>query len=331
MLNLEIGKLKTELLEKYIFNKLSSNREEVIIKSGTGLDCAVMDFGGDLIVASADPITGASKNIGSLAINVSVNDVSCQCADPVGVLMTVLIPPSARLEDLKEIIEDANNTAKKLNVDIIGGHTEITDVVNKILISTTVLGRVNKKNMPDIKSIKAGDVIAVSKYVGIEGTSIISNEKDEVKEILSRKELEFAKSLSKDISVLKESRLASKYGVKHMHDITEGGLYGALWETGVAIGQGLRIYYDDIPILDETNKIAEFYGIDPMKLISSGSMLMIFDKDKFKDFKNEAEKNGIKISEIGEVTEEKSTQVIANDQILILSEPGSDELYKVID
>lgn len=331
MLNLEIGKLKTELLEKYIFNKLSSNREEVIVRSGTGLDCAVMDFAGDLIVASTDPITGASKNIGSLAINVSVNDVSCQCADPVGLLMTVLIPPSASLEDLKEIIEDANNTAKKLNVDIIGGHTEITDVVNKILISTTVLGRVNKKNMPDIKSIKAGDVIAVSKYVGIEGTSIISNEKDEVKEILSQKELEFAKSLSKDISVLKESRLASKYGVKHMHDITEGGLYGALWETGVAIGQGLRAYYDDIPLLDETNKIAKYYGIDPMRLISSGSMLMIFDKDKFKDFKNEAEKNGIKISEIGEVTEEKSTQVIANDQILILSEPGSDELYKVID
>lgn len=330
MLNLEIGKLKTELLEKYIFNKLSSNREEVIVKSGTGLDCAVMDFAGDLIVASTDPITGASKNIGSLAINVSVNDVSCQCADPVGLLMTVLIPPSASLEDLKEIIEDANNTAKKLNVDIIGGHTEITDAVNKILISTTVLGRVNKKNMPDIKSIKAGDVIAVSKYVGIEGTSIISNEKDEVKEILSQKELEFAKSLSQDISVLKESRLASKYGVKHMHDITEGGLYGALWETGVAIGQGLRAYYDDIPLLDETNKIAEFYEIDPMRLISSGSMLMIFEKDKYKDFKNEAEKNGIKISEIGEVTEEKSTQVIANDQILILSEPGSDELYKVI-
>ena len=331
MLNLEIGKLKTELLEKYIFNKLSSNREEVIVKSGTGLDCAVMDFAGDLIVASTDPITGASKNIGSLAINVSVNDVSCQCADPVGLLMTVLIPPSASLEDLKEIIEDANNTAKKLNVDIIGGHTEITDAVNKILISTTVLGRVHKKNMPDIKSIKAGDLIAVSKYVGIEGTSIICNEKDEVKEILSQKELEFAKSLSQDISVLKESRLASKYGVKHMHDITEGGLYGALWETGVALGQGLRAYYDDIPLLDETNKIAEFYGIDPMRLISSGSMLMIFDKDKYKDFKNEAEKNGIKISEIGEVTEEKSTQVIANDQILILSEPGSDELYKVID
>lgn len=330
MLILKIGKLKTELLEKYIFNNLSSNREEVIIKSGTGLDNAVMDFGGDLIVASTDPITGASKNIGSLAINVSVNDVSCQGADPVGVLMTVLIPPSASLEDLKEIVEDANKTAKKLNVDIIGGHTEITDAVNKILISTTVLGRVNRKVMPDPKSIKAGDVVAVSKYLGIEGTSIIAHDKDDVSEILSEEELKFAKSLADDISVLREARLATKYGVKHMHDITEGGLYGALWETGVALGHGLRAYYEEIPLLDETKKIAEFYGIDPMRLISSGSMLMIFDKDKFIDFKDEADKRGIKITKIGEVIDDKITEVIVGDEVISLSEPGSDELYKVV-
>ncbi|CAG7592772.1 Carbamoyl dehydratase HypE [Peptoniphilus tyrrelliae] len=327
---MKIGKLKTELLEKYIFNSLSSNRDEVVIRGGVGLDNAVMDFGGDLIVASTDPITGATKNIGSLAINVSVNDVSCQCADPVGVLMTVLIPPSATIEELKEIIEDANATAKKLNVDIIGGHTEVTEAVNKILISTTVLGRVNRDVMPDIKKVKAGDVVAVSKNVAIEGTSIIANERDDIEEVLNEEEIKFAKALSENISVLKESKLASKYGVKYMHDITEGGLYGALWETGVAVGHGLRVYYENIPLLDVTNKISKFYEIDPMKLISSGSMLMIFDKDKFKDFKEETEKFGIKVTDIGEVIEGKDTEVIAYDQILILSEPSSDELYRVL-
>ena len=327
---MKIGKLKTELLEKYIFNSLSSNRDEVVIRGGVGLDNAVMDFGGDLIVASTDPITGATKNIGSLAINVSVNDVSCQCADPVGVLMTVLIPPSATIEELKEIIEDANATAKKLNVDIIGGHTEVTEAVNKILISTTVLGRVNRDVMPDIKKVKAGDVVAVSKNVAIEGTSIIANERDDIEEVLNEEDIKFAKALSENISVLKESKLASKYGVKYMHDITEGGLYGALWETGVAVGHGLRAYYENIPLLDVTNKISKFYEIDPMKLISSGSMLMIFDKDKFKDFKEETEKFGIKVTDIGEVIEGKDTEVIAYDQILILSEPSSDELYRVL-
>ena len=205
---MEIGKLKTDLLEKYIFDKLVSNREEVIMGGGTGLDNAVMDFGGDLIVASTDPITGASKNLGALAINISVNDVSCQCADPVGVLMTLLIPPSADLDDLKEIVDDATRTARELNVDIVGGHTEVTDAVNKIVISTTVIGRVNKNRRPDLKKVKAGDVLAVSKYLGIEGTSIIAHEKKEVKEILSKEEYEFAKALSKEISVLKESILS---------------------------------------------------------------------------------------------------------------------------
>lgn len=327
---MKIGKLKTDLLEKYIFNNLNSNRDEVRVRSGIGLDCAVLDFGGDLIVTSTDPITGASKNIGSLAINVSVNDVSCQCADPVGVLMTVLIPPSATIDELKEIIEDANATAKKLNVDIIGGHTEVTEAVNKILISTTVLGRVNREVMPDIKKVKAGDVVAVSKNVAIEGTSIIANERDDIEEVLNDEEIKFAKSLSENISVLKESKLALKHGVKHMHDITEGGLYGALWETGAAISYGIRANYNDVPILDITKKIAEFYSIDPMKLISSGSMLMIFDKDEFEDFKSDAEKNGIKVTKIGEVTKEEVIEVFKNDDVIRLSDPDSDELYKVI-
>lgn len=327
---MKIGKLKTDLLEKYIFNNLNSNRDEVRVRSGIGLDCAVLDFGGDLIVTSTDPITGASKNIGSLAINVSVNDVSCQCADPVGVLMTVLIPPSATIDELKEIIEDANATAKKLNVDIIGGHTEVTEAVNKILISTTVLGRVNREVMPDIKKVKAGDVVAVSKNVAIEGTSIIANERDDIEEVLNDEEIKFARSLSENISVLKESKIALKHGVKHMHDITEGGLYGALWETGAAISYGIRANYNDVPILDITKKIAEFYSIDPMKLISSGSMLMIFDKDEFEDFKSDAEKNGIKVTKIGEVTKEKFIEVFKNDDVIRLSDPDSDELYKVI-
>ena len=77
-------------------------------------------------------------------------------------------------------------------------------------------------------------------------------------------------------------------------------------------------------------KIAEFYGIDPMRLISSGSMLMIFDKDKFIDFKDEADKRGIKITKIGEVIDDKITEVIVGDEVISLSEPGSDELYKVV-
>lgn len=327
---MEIGKLKTEVLEKYIFDNLKFNRKEVLVSGGTGLDNAVMDFGSDLIVASTDPITGASKNLGSLAINISVNDVSCQCAEPVGVLMTLLIPPTASIEDLKTIVEDASRTAKELNVDIVGGHTEVTDAVNKILLSTTVLGRVKKDKRPDINSIKSGDIVAISKYIGIEGTSIIAHEKDELTKVLTKEELDIAKSLSKKISVLKESRLASKYSVKHMHDITEGGLLGAVWETSRAIKHGIKIYEDLIPILDVTKKITNFYEIDPRRLISSGSMLMIFEKEDFLKFQKEAEEKSIKVTKIGEVNSKNNDAILSADTEIILSDPGSDELYKVL-
>ena len=289
-----------------------------------------MDFGGDLIVASTDPITGATKNLGSLAINISVNDVSCQCADPVGILMTLLIPPSASLDDLKEIVDDATRTAGELNVDIVGGHTEVTDAVNKIVISTTVIGRVNKKRRPDLKTVMAGDVLAVSKHLGIEGTSIIAHEKDEVKSFLSEEEYELAISLSRDLSVLKESKLAGKYGVKHMHDITEGGLFGAVWETSKALGHGIKIFADAIPLLDVTKKICDFYKINPMKLISSGSMLMVFDGEKFNDFKEEAEASGIKVTKVGVVNNEDQAVVKYEDREIILQDPDPDELYKVV-
>jgi len=327
---MEIGKIKSKDLEKYIFDNLSSNRKEVVVKSGTGLDNAVLDFGGDLIVASTDPITGASKNIGSIAINVSVNDVSCQCADPVGVLLTILLPPETNIEKLDEIIKDANETCKKLKVDIVGGHTEVTDVVNKILLSTTVIGRVDPLKIPKIEDINTGDVVAVSKYIGLEGTSIIASDVEEFRNKLSKKEREVALSLHEEISVLKESKIASKYNVKHMHDITEGGLYGALWETSIAINHGICADFNEFPILDLTKKIEDFYKIDCCKLISSGSMLMIFSKEDFEKFKEEAENENIKITKIGEVTSENIAKVIKDEKELELREPEPDELYKVV-
>ncbi|MBU5670059.1 hydrogenase maturation protein [Peptoniphilus sp. MSJ-1] len=327
---MEIGKIKSKDLEKYVFDNITSNRDEVLINGGTGIDNAVLDFGGDLIVTSTDPITGASKNIGSIAINVSVNDVACQCADPVGVLLTILLPPSTTIDELDEIIRDANETCNRLSIDIVGGHTEVTDAVTKILLSTTVIGRVKEENRPKIEEIKPGDVVAVSKYIGLEGTSIIASDVEEFRNHLNEEERKIALELHEEISVLKESKIASKYNVRHMHDITEGGIYGALWETSIAINHGIKSNYKDFPILNLTKKIEDFYNIDCCKLISSGSMLMVFDKDDFERFKEEMERENIKVTRVGEVIEDKKAIVFKGGEEIILEEPGSDELYSVI-
>lgn len=325
---MEIGKVSNNDLEKYVFKNINSHRKEVLTKSSIGIDTAVLDFDGDLIVTSVDPITGANKNLGYLAINISVNDVSCQGADPVGVLISILLPAESKLEDLNKIMEDADRACRQNNLEIIGGHTEVTDAVNKIVLTTTVIARVNKNKMPNISSIKVGDVIAVSKDIGLEGTSIILEEKGN--EFLSEDELRKESIDIKDLSVLREAKIAVDFNVKYMHDVTEGGIYGALWECSEAIGKGIEVDNIKIPVKDVTKKIGSHYNINIYGLISSGSMLMVFNEEDFKAYKKACLEKNIKITQIGEVTEDNKKILIDNGKKIEIPEPASDELYKII-
>ena len=325
---MEIGKVSNNDLEKYVFKNINSHRKEVLTKSSIGIDTAVLDFDGDLIVTSVDPITGANKNLGYLAINISVNDVSCQGADPVGVLISILLPAESKLEDLNKIMEDADRACRQNNLEIIGGHTEVTDAVNKIVLTTTVIARVNKNKMPDISSIKVGDVIAVSKDIGLEGTSIILEEKGN--EFLSEDELRKESIDIKDLSVLREAKIAVDFNVKYMHDVTEGGIYGALWECSEAIGKGIEVDNIKIPVKDVTKKIGSHYNINIYGLISSGSLLMVFNEEDFKAYKKVCLEKNIKITQIGKVTEEDKKILIDNGKKIEIPEPASDELYKII-
>ena len=325
---MEIGKVSNNDLEKYVFKNINSHRKEVLTKSSIGIDTAVLDFDGDLIVTSVDPITGANKNLGYLAINISVNDVSCQGADPVGVLISILLPAESKLEDLNKIMEDADRACRQNNLEIIGGHTEVTDAVNKIVLTTTVIARVNKNKMPNISSIKVGDVIAVSKDIGLEGTSIILEEKGN--EFLSEDELRKESIDIKDLSVLREAKIAVDFNVKYMHDVTEGGIYGALWECSEAIGKGIEVDNIKIPVKDVTKKIGSHYNINIYGLISSGSMLMVFNEEDFKAYKKACLEKNIKITQIGKVTEDNKKILIDNGKKIEIPEPASDELYKII-
>ena len=138
---MEIGKLPNDVLEKIVLSNIKNKRKEVLVRAAVGEDNAIIDFGKELCVMSTDPITGATKGIGKLAVHISCNDVATSGAEPLGVLMTILAPPSTTEEDLGKIMKDAGEVAEELNIEIIGGHTEITDAVNRVVISTTVIGK----------------------------------------------------------------------------------------------------------------------------------------------------------------------------------------------
>ncbi len=327
---MKIGKLPNELLEKIVIKNINNKREEVIVRSGIGEDTAILDLNEDLCVLSTDPITGATKDMGSLAIHISCNDIATSGGEPIVVLMSILAPEKTTEKEIENIMIEAGKAAKQLNVEIAGGHTEITDAVNRIVINTTAIGRLKREKLPRIENIKPGDKLLITKYAGIEGTAILANELEDVLlPELGEEKLQVAKSMKNMLSVVEEGIISGKVGVKYMHDITEGGVLGAVWEAAKASGLGVKIYRDAIPFREVTVEIGNILNIDIYRLISSGSMIIITDDNNSDEIIEKLRLEDIKCTVIGEVTKE-DILMMEDGKIKEIIPPASDELYKAL-
>jgi hydrogenase expression/formation protein HypE len=324
---MKVGKLNWDDLKQIIDGNKSVVRSDVRIRSGIGEDCSVIDFGEYECVVSTDPITGADKNIGKLAVNINCNDIASCGVEPVGILVTILVPKTATLQDIKNIMAEIDEETKKYNVEILGGHTEVTEAVNRIVVSCTAIGKGKKGSAVATSGAKIGDDIVVTKLLCMEGTSIIVNDHlYKVSNVLTLKEIEIAKDYVNSISVINEGCIAGEVGVNAMHDITEGGVLGALWEVAEASDLGFRVYNDKMPISDITYKICDTLHIDPLKFISSGSMLITVTDGK--ELVDKLNSKGIKATNIGKITESRGILVTDNIERDVLP-PTRDELFSI--
>lgn len=327
---MKIGKLKIGDLKELILKNIKNNRSEVLSCPEIGGDCAVVDVGDKLLYLSSDPITGATEGIGQLAININANDIATSGNEPLGVMLTILAPEGTSKESLERIIKEAQSQCDKLNMSILGGHTEITDAVNRIVISTTAIGLGEKKQFLEKEKPLPGDKLLITKGVGIEGTGIIAGEKSkELEEQLGKELVERGKSFLNLTSVVEEGKIGSSYS-KAMHDVTEGGLLGGVWEFCELFKLGARIYSENLKVSEVTKKICDFYKIDPLKLISSGTMLMIVAEKNIEQLQEALDKKNIESFIIGELTENLNKVLIIEGIEEEIPEPESDELYKVI-
>lgn len=326
---MKAGKLDTATLRQIVLNKITYHREEVMVRPTVGEDCAVVDFGEYACVLSTDPITGAASEVGRLAVHISCNDIASSGVEPLGLLLTIMAPEGTTIEEIGQVMEQASETAAALKVEIIGGHTEITSAVNRIVVSATAIGRQLKDKVVLSQGAKIGDLILMTKSAGLEGTAILAYDHEaRLRKALGEAIVEGAKKMVEQISVIPEGKAAGAVGVSSMHDVTEGGLLGALWELCEASMVGARIYREAIPIAPETEKICSFFQIDPLRLISSGCMLMTVDREKEGALLEKMREQGISIAVIGEVVENGRYMIEAGNQIEILP-PESDELFKV--
>lgn len=327
---MKVGKVPESVLKRSILKQIHTKREEVLIGADVGEDCAILAFEEEeAVVMSIDPITGTVQDIGRLAVQVTANDIASAGAEPVGIMISALFPESVTEEEIRHIMQQAEETCAGLHIQICGGHTEVTKAVNQPVLTVSGIGKVKKRNIIRTGSAKPGQDVVVSKWIGLEGTSILAKEKEA---LLLRKFPAYlvkeAKEFDRFLSVVPEAATAVKSGVRAMHDVTEGGIFGALWELAESSGVGLEIDLKKIPVKQETIEICNYLDVNPYELISSGAMLMTADNGH--DLVRALEKEEIPASVIGKVTDSNDRVVVNEEERRFLEPPGTDALYKAL-
>jgi hydrogenase expression/formation protein HypE len=279
MPSLPIGKLRADTLQA-IFDKHQSKDPRVVVGPRVGEDAAVIDMGDRYLVATSDPITFATAEVGWYALHVNANDIAVRGARPRWFLATLLLPAGSTTgASVDGLFAELHAACDELEVTLVGGHTEVTHGLDRPIIAGTMLGEVEKDRLVTTSGARVGDAVVMTKGVPLEGAAIIAREKEAelralgISPTVIRRARGFLKTPG--LSVRPEAEIACELTTVHaMHDPTEGGIATALVEMADAAGVGLRIDRDRIMVLPEGKALCAAFGLDPLGTIASGALLM---------------------------------------------------------
>ena len=330
---LRTGKIPHDTLRRCVFPYLGAMSDRVIRGAAVGEDAPIIDMGSKVLVAKANPITGADVNIGKLVVHVNANDIAARGAKPMWFMSTIFLSEGATESRLEVIMAEIDRACKELGIQVIGGHTECVAGLNKPIVSGFMMGEAPKNKYITTGGAKVGDKIILTKTVGLEGTSILATDLDQkLHRKIDPKTLQRARKMVDVVSVVPEALKAVEVGGVHsMHTPTEGGVLNGLFEMGSAAGVGLSVEENLIPIAPETVIIAETLEIDPLKLLSSGALLLAVDEAYAEKIIQALQKINIQASIIGEVKERKEGRVLTriDGSQKTIDPVRQDELFRI--
>lgn len=301
---LAAGKLPNDLLEAYL-QEFQLEDPTVLIPPGVGEDVAAVDAGGgEVLVLKSDPITFTSDALGRFAVLVNANDIATAGAVPRWFLATLLMPCGVTPSMVRQIFNELSLTCKQFGISLCGGHTEITDAVQRPVVIGMMVGTVRRKAMIQKSNMAEGDLVMLTKGIAVEGTAIIARDFGPLLQAkgIGKGDVAECRGFIEQISILPEARLAADHGLASaMHDVTEGGLATALMELSAAGGRKIAVQIEKIPVFEQTRRLCAVLGLDPLGLIGSGSLLICCRPSKSPVLMRQLDARGIAVTVIGRV------------------------------
>ncbi|WXG39627.1 MAG: thiamine-phosphate synthase family protein [Candidatus Freyarchaeum deiterrae] len=335
----KVGKIDLEIFTNFLLKRLGNKDETVIVPPLTGVDSAVIELDKErVLVIAEDPIFSIPKQplemFGWYTVHIGASDVAVMGVKPRYMLYTLLMPPTTSQEDFKTIVDSVHNTAVELEIAIVGGHTGYyPGFASPTIGGITVFAITDKNSYVTPAGAKPEDDVILTKGPAIETAGILSVlREEELLENYSKSLVEKAKALCKQMTVVKDSLTAMEAGgVTAMHDATEGGVIGGLFEIANASGRGMKIDEASFIYPEEVKMVCEAFKIDPIAAIAEGSLLITAKTTHSKEIIRRLKKANINASIIGKVTDDPRTKIIKrlNGSTIPLEIPEQDPFWPV--
>ena len=280
-------------------------------------DGAVFQIGSQKLAFTTDsyvvrPLFFPGGDIGTLAVNGSVNDLAMCGARPLYLSAGFILEEGLPMETLWRVVQSMKQAAEEARVQLITGDTKVVDrgKGDGIFINTAGVGVVETPWTISPASVRPGDVILLSGDIGRHGIAIMA----------VREGLEFETTIESDcapVSGLVLSMLEAELEIHCLRDLTRGGLASALVEIAEAAKLGIQIDENSIPAREDVRGACEILGFDPLYVANEGRFISFVASQHAEQALDlmKAHPLGIQASRIGQVTQENIGLVTMKSRI----------------
>jgi hydrogenase maturation factor len=306
----ELGKVDREFFDEYIYPSLGADRDDVTLGPQHGVDFGVVETDGAAIAMATDPIfimpSLGFERAAWFAIHILMSDVAVSGMAPTHLSVDFNLPPEITNEEFRTVWETFDEEARTFDVSVVTGHTGRYEGCNYPMVgggTSVSVGDPDDLVRPDGANV--GDRVLLTKGPAIEATGLLSIQFESLmRGEVADDDIDAAMDRFYDMSPVEDALTAAAAGpVTAMHDATECGIYGGLYEMARSAGVGIELDRDAVPVLPGVEAACDFFGIDPWISISEGTLLATVDPSGVDDVLAAVDAEDIPAAEVGEVTE----------------------------
>lgn len=273
---------------------------------------------GGLMAACTNTVEGTPFQVGTLAVPRALNSLVCSGARPIGLMLALTLPESVDEPDFRKMMQAIDADCRCAQIEVMGGHTQISSGVSRVIASVTAFGMMAQPQLPGTP--RPGQDIVMTKWAGMSGTWLLEQKYHDA--FVKKYNPDIADSIARmkdGFMAVKEAQAAYDSGVSAIFDLSEGGVFGGLWEASCAGNVGLVAELKKIPIKQETVELCDFVDVNPYLMPSLGAMLMAADHGE--QLVRKLEQEGIAAAVIGSFTDNHDKVIVNDDEVRYLEPP----------